>query len=94
MAYDSFLKLDGMDGESSDDKYKGYVEVSSFSFGVTHMTTLGSATGGGGSPKILGSPSIICGAMVKRIGIPRTNLPKATRSASGGRAGCPTSAAR
>ena len=49
MAYDAFLKLDGMDGESSDDKYKGYVEVSSFSFGVTHMTTLGSATGGGGS---------------------------------------------
>jgi len=49
MAYDAFLKLDGMDGESTDDKYKGYVEVSSFSFGVTHMQTLGSATGGGGS---------------------------------------------
>jgi type VI secretion system secreted protein Hcp len=49
MAYDAFLKLDGMDGESSDDKYKGYVEVSSFSFGITHMTTIGSATGGAGS---------------------------------------------
>jgi len=49
MAYDAFLKLDGMDGESTDSKYKGYVEVSSFSFGITHMTTLGSGTGGGGS---------------------------------------------
>jgi hypothetical protein len=32
------------------------------------------------------------GRMLKRIGIPRTNLPKLARSASGGRAGCPTSA--
>src|SRR5579863_9735345 len=49
MAYDAFLKLDGVDGESTDDKYKGYVEVSSFSFGATHMQTLGSATTGAGS---------------------------------------------
>jgi len=51
MAYDAFLKLDGMDGESTDDKYKGYVEVASFSFGATHMQTLGSATTGAGSGK-------------------------------------------
>lgn len=49
MAYDAFLKLEGMDGESTDDKYKGYVEVQSFSMGVTHLTTIGSATGGAGS---------------------------------------------
>ena len=49
MAYDAFLKLDGMDGESTDDKYKGYVEVASFSMGITHLTTVGSATGGAGS---------------------------------------------
>jgi type VI secretion system secreted protein Hcp len=49
MAYDAFLKLDGMDGESSDDKYPGYVEVASFSVGITHLTTVGSATGGSGS---------------------------------------------
>jgi len=49
MAYDAFLKLDGITGESTDSKYSGYVEVSSFSFGVTHMQTLGSQTGGGGS---------------------------------------------
>ncbi|HEY2014932.1 MAG TPA: type VI secretion system tube protein Hcp [Bryobacteraceae bacterium] len=49
MAYDAFLKLEGMDGESTDDKYSGYVEVASFSMGITHMTTVGSATGGAGS---------------------------------------------
>lgn len=49
MAYDAFLKLDGMEGESTDDKYKGYVEVQSFSMGITHLTTVGSATGGAGS---------------------------------------------
>ena len=49
MAYDAFLKLDGMDGESTDDKYKGWVEVQSFSMGITHLTTIGSATGGAGS---------------------------------------------
>lgn len=49
MAYDAFLKLDGIEGESSDDKYPGYVEVASFSFGLTHLTTVGSATGGAGS---------------------------------------------
>jgi len=49
MAYDAFLKLDGMDGESTDDKYPGWVEVQSFSMGVTHLTTIGSATGGAGS---------------------------------------------
>ena len=49
MAYDAFLKLDGLDGESTDDKHKGEVEIESFSFGASHMQTLGSATGGAGS---------------------------------------------
>ena len=47
--YDTFLKIDGLDGESTDDKHKGEVELSSFSWGVTHLQTLGSATGGAGS---------------------------------------------
>ena len=47
--YDAFLKLDGLDGESTDDKHKGEIELSSFSWGVSHLQTLGSATGGAGS---------------------------------------------
>ena len=33
MAFDAFLKLDGIDGESRDDKHKGEIEIESFSFG-------------------------------------------------------------
>lgn len=34
MAVDMFLKLDGIDGESLDAKYKGEIDVESFSWGV------------------------------------------------------------
>src|ERR1700704_1221479 len=45
MAFDAFLKIDGIEGESADDAHKGEVEVLSFSWGVTQT---GSASGGGG----------------------------------------------
>jgi len=51
MAYDAFLKLDGLTGESTDDKHKGEVELKFWSFGVDHKQTIGSATGGAGSGK-------------------------------------------
>jgi type VI secretion system secreted protein Hcp len=51
MAFDAFLKLDAMEGESTDDKYRGWVEIESYGFGVSHLTTIGSATGGAGSGK-------------------------------------------
>ena len=46
MATDYFLKLDGIDGESTDDKHKGEIDVVSFSWGVQQMGT--HQTGGGG----------------------------------------------
>lgn len=42
---DYFLKLDGIDGESTDDKHKGEIDVQSFSWGETQI---GSHSGGGG----------------------------------------------
>ena len=33
MAVDYFLKIDGIDGESQDDKHKDWIEVLSFSWG-------------------------------------------------------------
>ena len=45
MAFDAFLKIDGIDGESLDKFQKGSIEVESFSWGVVN---LGSASGGGG----------------------------------------------
>jgi type VI secretion system secreted protein Hcp len=37
--FDAFLKIDGIDGESSDSKHKGEIEVLSFSWGVTQSIT-------------------------------------------------------
>jgi type VI secretion system secreted protein Hcp len=45
-AVDYFLKLDGIDGESQDDKHKGEIDVLSWSWGETNSGT--SAGGGGG----------------------------------------------
>ena len=50
MASDIFLKLDGIDGESQDDKHKDEIELSSFSFGSSNFVSR--AIGGvGGSGK-------------------------------------------
>src|SRR5215472_15045897 len=42
---DYFLKIDGVEGESTDDKHKGEIDVMSFSWGVNNS---GSAGQGGG----------------------------------------------
>jgi type VI secretion system secreted protein Hcp len=46
MAFDAFLKLDGIPGESTDDKHKDWIEVLSFSWGVSQPAS-GSASSGG-----------------------------------------------
>jgi type VI secretion system secreted protein Hcp len=43
---DYFLKIDGIEGESTDDRHKGEIEIESFSWGATQ--TGGAAHGGGG----------------------------------------------
>lgn len=45
MAFDAFLKIEGIEGESTDKTHPGEIEVMSFSWGVTQT---GSAGGGGG----------------------------------------------
>lgn len=46
MPFDAFLKLDGIDGESNDDKHKGQIEILSFSWGVSQsITGTASSTG-------------------------------------------------
>src|SRR5688500_18345117 len=46
MAVDSFLKLDGVKGESKDSKHAGEIDVLSWSWGVAQTGTM--AYGGGG----------------------------------------------
>ena len=45
MAGDAFLKIDGVPGESTDDKHKDWIEVLSYSFGVAQSATVGSTAG-------------------------------------------------
>src|SRR4051794_8702914 len=51
MAFDAFLKLDGIDGESQDRTYTNWIELESFSWGVTQPATSG-VGGGGGAGKV------------------------------------------
>ena len=47
MAVDYFLKIDGIDGESTDSKHKGEIELASFSWGVSQSGQPGGGGGGG-----------------------------------------------
>ncbi len=52
MAFDTYLKIDGIPGESTDDKHKDWVEVLSFSHGIhqpAHVTK--SSAGGAGAER-------------------------------------------
>ena len=51
MAVDFFLKIDGIQGESQDDKHKDEIEIDSFSWGATNQGT-SAAGGGGGAGKV------------------------------------------
>jgi type VI secretion system secreted protein Hcp len=51
MAVDMFLKIEGLDGESADDKHKNEIDVLAFSWGMTQSGSMHVA-GGGGSGKV------------------------------------------
>lgn len=48
---DYFLKIEGVEGESTDDKHKGEIELESWSFGGTNGGSFSSG-GGGGTGKV------------------------------------------
>jgi type VI secretion system secreted protein Hcp len=48
---DYFLKIEGIDGESTDSKHKGEIELESWSWGATNAGSHGSG-GGGGAGKV------------------------------------------
>ncbi len=49
MAFDCFLKIDGVGGESTDDKHKDWIEVLSYSHGVSQISSGAASSGGGRS---------------------------------------------
>ena len=46
MAVDMFLKVDGIDGESTDDKHKKEIEVLSFSWGISQQRSASASSAG------------------------------------------------
>ena len=50
MPYDAFLNIEGIQGEATDQNHLGWIEISSFSWGVSNPGS-NSAGGGGGSGK-------------------------------------------
>jgi len=50
MAFDCFLKIDGIDGESRDERHAREIDVLSFSWGETNSA--GAGRGGGGAGKV------------------------------------------
>jgi type VI secretion system secreted protein Hcp len=47
MAYDVFLKLDGITGESVDSKHAGEIDIESFQWGLSQSGTSAAGSGGG-----------------------------------------------
>ncbi|MQR02106.1 Hcp family type VI secretion system effector [Glaciimonas soli] len=47
MAQDIFLKINGIDGESKDDKHSNEIEVQSWSWGITQQSNMHAGSGGG-----------------------------------------------
>ncbi|MFB4202291.1 Protein hcp1 [wastewater metagenome] len=49
MAFDAYLKIDGIPGESLDDKHKDWIEALSFDFGASQSTSSTASSAGGAS---------------------------------------------
>jgi len=47
MAFDAFLKIDSIDGESPDDKHKNEVQLAGFKFEMTQTASVGAGSGAG-----------------------------------------------
>lgn len=47
MAFDAFLKIDGIPGESTDDKHKDWIEIVSYSWGVSQPKSAAPSSSGG-----------------------------------------------
>jgi type VI secretion system secreted protein Hcp len=59
MAYDAFIKIDGVDGESTRKGFEKHIEILSFSWGASNPTTIGSGGGGGAGKVSLSSFNIM-----------------------------------
>lgn len=68
MSYDIFLKIDGIDGESMDDKHKNEIEVLSWRWNIHQESTMHAGSGLGS----VRSPSLIFHLNITSIAPART----------------------
>jgi type VI secretion system secreted protein Hcp len=59
MAFDAFLKIEGIEGESSNSKHKGEIEVLSFSWNIKQTIVSGGGGGGGAGKAELSDFNIV-----------------------------------
>lgn len=71
MAQDIFLKVDGIQGESKDDKYKGWIEITGYTMGLSQPTSASASTAGGGSSERASFHDL---AITKELGKPSPKL--------------------
>ncbi len=49
MAFDAFIKIDGIEGESTDEKHAGWIEVTSYNTGLSQTVSSTASSAGGAS---------------------------------------------
>lgn len=59
MAFDAFIKLEGIEGEATRKGFEKQIEILSFSWGASNPTTIGSGGGGGGGKASLSPINIM-----------------------------------
>lgn len=52
MAFDAYLKIDGVEGESTADGFENQIEIYSFSWGASNPVTIGPGTKGSGGGRV------------------------------------------
>lgn len=60
MAVDFFLKLDGIEGESADDKFKNQIKILSWSWGASQRSSVSGSGGSGAGKADLSDLSVMC----------------------------------
>jgi type VI secretion system secreted protein Hcp len=64
MAFDAFLKIDGIDGDSTDSKHKDWIEIQSFSWGLERTEGPGGGPGGGAGRAVPEDAQFVAGVSV------------------------------
>jgi type VI protein secretion system component Hcp len=58
MAFDGFIRIDGIEGESSDATHRGWIEIMDYDLGLSQKASgTASSAGGAGSTNWRGDPS-------------------------------------